>query len=319
MRLTSLDAVDTITSVAVTPTYPTAANLTVASAIGTVSSSDNNPKASLVLAGTSNQKVLAFRVKATNDAVKLRDVNFTGTGLVNLSNFRILTPDNKEITATSNSGTAVVFSNVSDVNNYSVAMDTTATFYLIADVNTNVNSVNNLAVTLDGATSKVKASNGTLSAMVGGSVVSNTHAIEENMAVVAKATNSSKDLATSALRFTVTATGKDSVTLSGATFSNLYSGYTGSTVLTVYKTSVSAANIVGTGSITGGITFTGNKTVDSGSTNTYIITVDGTIDANANTPSWTVRLSDLQVVSGTSVINAASYLNMGEFPITETK
>lgn len=319
MRLTSLDATDSVTSVAVTPTYPTAANLTVASAIGTVSSSDANPKASLILAGSSNQKVLAFRVKATNDAVKLRDVNFTGVALANLSNFRILTPANKEITATSNSGTAVVFSNIADANNYSVAMDTTATFYLIADVNTNVNTVSNLAVTLDGASSKVKASNGTLSTMVGGSIASNTHAIEENTAVVAKATNSSKDLATSALRFTVTASGKDSVTLSGATFDNLFSGYTGSTTLTVYKTSVSSANIVGTGSTTGVVSFTANKTVDSGSTNTYIVVVDGTIDASANSPSWTVRLSDLQVATGGNTVNAKNYLNMGDFPITETK
>jgi len=129
-------------------------------------------------------------------------------------------------------------------------MDNTDTFYLVADVNTNVAGVNNLALTLVASTSKVKASNGTLSAFVGTNVTSNTHAIEENMAVVAKATNSSKDLSTSALRFTVTASGKTGVTLSGATFDNVLSGYTGATMLTVYKDSISSANIVGTGATT---------------------------------------------------------------------
>jgi hypothetical protein len=148
-----------------------------------------------------------------------------------------------------------------------------------------------------------------------GVVVWNTHAIEENFAVVAKAANASKDLSTSALRFTVTASGKDGVTLNGANFDNLLSGYTGATTLTVYKTTVSASNIVGTGGVTGAVTFTANQTVDAGSTNTYIVVINGTIDANANTPSWTVRLTNLLI----GAINASSYTNMGEFPITETK
>jgi hypothetical protein len=71
------------------------------------------------------------------------------------------------------------------------------------------------------------------------------------MAVVAKASNASKDLSSSALRFTVSATGKDSVTLNGATFDNVLSGYTGATTLSVYKTTVSGANLLGTGSVSG--------------------------------------------------------------------
>lgn len=314
-QLTSLDAVDTVTSGSVTVTVPTSATLTVASAIGTLSTSDANPKASLLLAGAKDQKVLAFRVKASNDSVKLRDVMFTGTGLSDLSNFRILTPAAKYINATSNTASAVSFTNLSDTDNYVVAMDKTETFYVVADINTNVKGVANLAIALDAATSYVKSSNGTLSTLVGSNVASNVHAIEENMAVVAKAANSSKDLSTSALRFTVTASGKDSVTLSGASFDNVLSGYTGATTLTVYKDTVSAANIVGTGTVTGNVTFTANKTVDAGSTNTYIVVINGTVEASANTPSWTVRLTNLVVGS----INASSYNNMGEFPITETK
>jgi hypothetical protein len=45
-------------------------------------------------------------------------------------------------------------------------MDTTATYYLIADVNTNVTGVTNLSVNLDSSVSKVKATNGILSNVV---------------------------------------------------------------------------------------------------------------------------------------------------------
>lgn len=326
MQLTSLDAVDTITSANVTVTAPTSANFTVAAAIGALSSSDNNPKASLLLAGAKDQKILAFRVKASNDSVRLRDVNFTWTGLANLSNFRILTPANTYLASTSSSGTAVVFSNIADTGNYVVAMDKTETFYLVADINTNVKGVSDLAVALDWSstsadltTSKVKASNGTLSGLVGADTTSNTHAIEENMAFVAKQTNTSKDIQTRALVFTVTASGKDSVTLSDATFDNTVVNYTGTWIVKVYKTSVSAANLLGAGSAdTWVVSFYANQTVDAGSTNTYIVVIEGVTPSNTDA-NWTVRLSNMQVVSGTSVINSSSYNNMGEFPITETK
>ena len=60
--------------------------------------------------------------------------------------------------------------------------------------------------------------------------------------VVAKAANSSKLLTTSALRFTVAAAGKDSVTLTGLNFNNQLAGYTGTVKVIVYKNSVSTAN-----------------------------------------------------------------------------
>ncbi|MDD3145219.1 MAG: S-layer homology domain-containing protein [Candidatus Gracilibacteria bacterium] len=317
MKLTALNAVDNSTSVTAEPSsFPTSATLTIAAAKGTLSTSDSNPKASLLLAGDRDQKVLAFRVKASNDTIKLRDLVFTGTSLDNLSNFRVVSSSNEVVASstTSNSG-SVTFTSIDTTN--TIAMDVTNTYYLVADVNTNVSGAT-FSVNLDGAQSKVKSTNGTVVNMdttVTASVASNVHAIEENKAVVAKASNSSKDLSTSALRFTVTASGKDSVTLNSATFDNVLSGYTGATTLTVYKDTVSVSNIVGTGSVTGPVTFTGNKTVDAGSTNTYIVVIDGTIDANANTPSWTVRLTNVLVGS----INANAYTNMGEFPITETK
>jgi hypothetical protein len=71
--------------------------------------------------------------------------------------------------------------------------------------------------------------------------------IADNKAVIAKATNSSKNLTTSALRFTVTASGKDSVILSGATvtLSSNY-GFSGTSTGTIkiYKNSISNDNLV---------------------------------------------------------------------------
>jgi len=64
----------------------------------------------------------------------------------------------------------------------------------------------------------------------------------ENMMVVAKATNTSKALTTSALRFTVTASGKDSVLLTGLKMNNALAGYTGTINVKVYKTAVNSAN-----------------------------------------------------------------------------
>lgn len=317
IKLTSLDAVDTVTSATVFPTYPSAATLTVASAIGTLTTSDSNPKASLLLAGDRDQKVLAFRVKATNDSVRLRDLSFTGTNLDSLSNFRVVNSSNQVIaSSTSNSTGAVAFTNIETTD--SVAMDTTSTYYVVADVNTNVNGVL-FTISLNRATSNVKASNGDISTMVGviASVDSSTHLVQENRAIVAKATNSSKNLATSALRFTVTASGKDSVTLNSALFANTFGWYsTGAANIVVYKDSVSLANKLGeVAADTGLVTFNANQTVDAGSTNTYIVVVTGVVANGATTTDWAVSLSNLTI----SGVSANTYTNLGEFPITETK
>jgi len=228
LQLTDLDVVDTLTSQNVSGwVAPTGAVFTIAQAKGVLSTSDANPKASLLLAGDKDQKVLAFRVKAENDSVRLRDLAFTGTGLSNLSNFRVVSSSNEVVAAatSSNSG-SVTFTNLNTTD--SVAMDQTKTYYLVADVNTNVNATFN--VSLNGTASKIRSTNGTVLNMdttVASTVASATHLVAENKAVVAKATNSSKDIQTRALVFTVTASGKDSVTLTGATFDNTVVNYTG--------------------------------------------------------------------------------------------
>jgi hypothetical protein len=68
-------------------------------------------------------------------------LSFTGVNLDSVSNLRILTPTNAQIAATSNNATTVTFTNLNPADADKIVMDTTATYYLIADLNTNVNNV----------------------------------------------------------------------------------------------------------------------------------------------------------------------------------
>jgi len=231
------------------PSVPTSANFTVAQAVGTLAASDSNPHAKLLLAGSTSEKLLAFRVRATNDDVKLRDLIFTGSNLESLSNFKITDVNGSVVadSATTTTSTGVTFKNltVSDV----ITKDSTKTYYVTADTNLNTSSTG-IVLNLLSTGSTVKSSNGTIVSMAGvSSVLSNTNRVEENMAIVAKTSNS-KDLATSALKFSVTATGNDSAVLKTITVKPSISGYTGSTEIAIYKDSVSAANLVGTGTYT---------------------------------------------------------------------
>jgi hypothetical protein len=72
------------------------------------------------------------------------------------------------------------------------------------------------------------------------------------------------------------------------------------------------------------VTFTGlNNTVDSGNTNTFIVTVEWIIvDSAANNQGWTVRLNDLTIQpgsTGTGTYNISTYQNLGDLPITEVR
>jgi hypothetical protein len=46
-------------------------------AVGTILASDNNPKTSLFLAGSQNNEIFAFRLKAENDNIGLDGLVFT--------------------------------------------------------------------------------------------------------------------------------------------------------------------------------------------------------------------------------------------------
>jgi hypothetical protein len=165
-----------------------------------------------------------------------------------------------------------------------------------------------------------KSSNGTVSNFKGETFITwNSHWIAENKAVVAKATNSSKNLTTSSLRFTITASGKNQVVLKSANISVNSNYDTTNAKLSVYRNSIGASNLVwNIDNTSWTINFLQNNTIDAGSTNTYIIVVEWATVWN-NSPDWTVSLTDLQIQSWSSSYRIRDYQNLGELPITETR
>lgn len=199
--LSDLDAVDNVSSKTVTLASSIAgATYTIATADATLASSDSNPQTSLFVAGSSNNKLFAFKATAKNDTVKIKDVTVSGTGLDAFTNFRLT--DSAGITianSSSASASAVTFESVSTGN--SIAMDKSASFFVIGDAKTSTNT-GNIALSLAAGTGAIKitGTNGSDSYPdLSSAIVSKTHAVAENTAVVAKATNSSKALTTSAL------------------------------------------------------------------------------------------------------------------------
>lgn len=320
--LSSLQATDVLTSQTVTYQTPSSAVFTIGSADAQVTASNDPVLASLVLSPSADQKLFAFRVKALNDGVRLRDVSFTGIDLDNLNNFRLSTDGtvaNVFATATTASATAVTFTNISQANAPLIAKDATATYYVLADVNSQTNGVD---VDLSLTALSVRATNGSTVTPTFTAIASNTHTIAENSLVVAKAANGSKNLSTSALRFTVAAAGKDSVTLDAIEFDTILAGYTGSATIEVYKNSVSAANLVDSASINIGndsasLTSLANNIVDAGQTVTYIVVVTGlAVDPSSNSQDWSITLTDL----GFDGLSAVAYDNVGgNLPVTESK
>lgn len=78
----------------------------------------------------------------------------------------------------------------------------------------------------------------------------NAHVVAENTMTVDVAANAGKSLTTSALRFTVTGSGKNQVTLSGIDFTTVLAGYaTGSARISVYQTTTITANLAGQTSV----------------------------------------------------------------------
>ncbi|MDR1988317.1 MAG: hypothetical protein LBQ24_06410 [Candidatus Peribacteria bacterium] len=115
----------------------------------------------MLLAGSANNDIFAFRIKATNDSIRLDSLTFTGQHLDTLSNYRLRTPAGTYVSATSTNGTEVKFSNLnlSEV----IKNDTTVTYYLVADANSNTNQTGvyvNLDNTASGAT--FRSSNGSV-------------------------------------------------------------------------------------------------------------------------------------------------------------
>lgn len=314
--LSGLAAFDSVSSKDVAASsLPVGAQFSVLAADATLATSDSNPQAQLFLAGSAANKLLAFKVTAKNDNITLKDVVLTGANLASMSNFALRDANNVLIAyASTNSSTGVSFLSVPSVST-ATAMDKSSTFYVTADANSNTDTG---AISIVLSSTVIKGTNGT-EKTVTTSVVSKTHAIAQNTLVIAKATNSSKELTSSALRFTVTAAGKDNVTLSGVSLTTQLSGYTGSMTVAIYKDSISAANLAGTGLVSGtSISLSNKNTVDAGSTATYIVVVEGaTGDANVTgTKDWTVSIKD---VTFGDTLKATDYYNVGSFPMTEVK
>ncbi|MEI7558463.1 MAG: hypothetical protein WCJ45_06825 [bacterium] len=134
-----MNAYDSLTSNAVSGySKPAGAVFTIGSAVGTLAASNNNPLSTLLLSPSTAQKVTAFKLSATNDGVRLYDVTLTGS-FAGLSNFKI-TNDAGTVIATAttiNGATGVVFSQIS--NAPVVAKDTSANYYVVADVDSSTN------------------------------------------------------------------------------------------------------------------------------------------------------------------------------------
>ena len=319
LTLSSLNAYDTLTSNAVTGyAKPAGAVFTIGTAAGTLATSSDAPLSKLFLSPSTAQKIGAFKVSATNDGVRLYDVAISGTALDNLTNFRLVDTTGTVIaTATTNDATNVVFSQIN--NTPVIAKDTTATYYVVADVNSSTN-VGGVAITIKRTGTTIKGSNGNTIAIGGTDVINSTHAIADSTITIVQALNPNKEIGSSALRFTVTAQGKNSVLLTGLTAYLATAGYSGNMVQ-VYKDSVTSANLAFSGAYTNGATTlalynTGKATVDVGTPVTYIMVLDSAIGNGTNaTQSWTAKLTDANFAG----YLASTYNNVATFPLTEVK
>lgn len=115
-----------------------------------------------------DKEIFAFRVKAKNDDIKLRDLTFEGIGLGwgVFSNFRIVTPGWEQISATQVTSDAVYFTHLNPID--TIGKDTTKTYYLIADVN-DIGDSDGMSfwLSLDPQKSNIRSSNGSIFPMTG--------------------------------------------------------------------------------------------------------------------------------------------------------
>ncbi len=319
----SYDAVDNVTSVNVTPVSVAGASFTINQAVGTLAATtgDTLVNKSLLLAGATAQKVASFKVTATNDTIKIKTIVLTGANLDALSNIRLQDVNGKMVAASSVTATGATFANVDTATDFAnaTAIDKSSTYYVVADVNSSTDAAGVYANVIV-AGSQITSSNGTVISMIGANVTGPSHDVAQNTFKVTQATPASKNIATDALEFTVNAFGLNSVTLTGATFDNVLSGYTGTMVLTVIRKSDNA--VVGSASATTGVvTFSGNNSIDAGTSATYIVKIVGAlVDSASNSQDWTVKLTGLNVNTGVNVLDAASYpKNTDTLPLTSNK
>lgn len=311
LKLDSLQATDVLTTQGVSYQKPTSATFTIGTASADIVASTEPILTSLLLSPSTSQQVLSFRLKALNDNVTLKDMSFSGASLGNLNNFRLTTSTGVVVaSASSNNATGIVFSNIAQSASPVFVKDQNTTLFLVADVNTNLTGAS-FTATL--SSSSVRSSNGaTIPATVAGGITA-SHDIDENTFVVAKLANASKSLATSAMRFTITAAGKDSVLVNSVDLDAVLAGYqTGATVEILRNNIVLDSAAVGAG-----VTLSPNVEVAAGTTTTFVIRVSGAlIDPLSNSQDWSITLTD---VDGNGY-NATNYDNVGkDLPFSETR
>lgn len=310
-------AVDNLTSVTVGSVSVAGATFNIATAVGVLAATtgDTLVNTGLLLAGSSTQKITSFKVTASNDVIKLKDIVLSGIGMNALSNIRLTDSVGTVLgTASSVTNSGASFANLDNAAGSSIAIDKSSTFYVVADVNS---STDLLGVTINVlvAGSAITGSNGGLVNMTGTGVLGAGQDVAQNTFKVTLGTPTSKNIATDAMEFTVNAFGKNNVTLTSATFNNILSGYTGGT-LTIVRKSDNAT--VGTGTGTSGVvTFNAGTSVDANTSATYIVKMVGAVIASGTTTSdWSVSLTNLVVGS----LDAANYpKNTDTFPLTTNK
>jgi len=223
----------------------------------------------------------------------------------------------KSVTASSASSTEVVFDNIS-ADTFKINQDSTSDLYLYADAKTNTNRGSTI-VGLNSVT--IRGSNGKeLTTTADASVKSNKMDVYENTAKIAQVSPVNKSIATDAMRFSITAAGKNSVTLSSITLTGTISGYTGAYTVEVHK--VSDDTLVASGSSLTTLTFIPNTVVDSGKTETYYIKLAGiAIDSGSQQSDWSIKLTSLTIkpIDGVSIDLANYPQNTDTLPLTSSK
>ncbi len=323
------DAVDNLTSVNLSSKPSVVGALfTVASPIGALAATtgDDLVNKTLLLSGDTAQKITGFKVTASNDVIRLRNITLTGTGLDALSNIRLTDSVGTVLGTASNvTNTGAKFANLDTAAGSSIAMDKSATYFVVADVNSTTDAIGvqaNVVITSLGNTDIV-GSNGSAVLLAGVTATGALHDVAQNTFKVAQTTPTSKSLSTNALEFTVHAYGKNEVTLSGVTLDTVLGAYSASSatgVISVYTkdNQLVGSKVVGTatGTTSTTVTFDNYNVIGTGKNTTYVVKVEGfTLNASTN-EAWTVKLTQLEV----GTLKAADYVKNAEtFPLTSVK
>ncbi|MDD4151377.1 MAG: S-layer homology domain-containing protein [Candidatus Gracilibacteria bacterium] len=338
--LASGTATDTVSSTTLDSkiTALAGANFTIANAGATLAASNDTPKRLLVTAGQTAVKLLTFRLTAKNDKVNLKKVVFNGSKLDSFTSYSLRDASGKIVSSVNADDASVSFDNIS-ADTFVVNQDATSDLYLYADAKTNTNTgLTNIALN----SMTIRSSNGkelysaasadsTHFAYTANSVTSNGADVYENTAKIAQVSPVSKNISTDAMRFSVTAAGKNKVTLNTLSLSGNLANYAqGNYTLKVKKVSNNdtvastgvTVNASGSLVLSETITFS-NATVDAGTTETYYVEIENLITSDSSKADWSISLKSLVVGANdtaSSTFDLANYpSNVDTLPLNSSK